>query len=1444
MASTSSICSGDQDRKKRPLSISSMSSSSSSSLPRQTHKRPNLTQCDQDSGNKIDCGNFGEKLDHLLYIDDDVPSGTTDEEMSVDTDTGSKSSADQIVSPSISEDCLATPSHSAQISCSATPELPRQLDSSSCETPELLHRRDSTSPQKYVSYVHRVVTEIIDTERTYINNLRDILEGYLGFIKSSPDLKISAQDIHSLFGNIEEIYDFGREFLQELEKCGDDPIRVADCFVRNNDGFRIYAQYCTNYPSAVEVLTMIMKDPHLSEVFKNQQLSLCHNLPLGAYLLKPVQRILKYHLLLQNILKNYCKTEPGYMTLTKAFDHMTSMAHHINEMKRKHEHAVRVQEIQSQLEDYEGEDLTRLGELVLEGSFRIYGAKTSRQVFLFEKGVLIGKRKENGMLSCRVMIQCSNLMLVESIPKEPHSFQVIPFDNPRGQHTLQARNLDQKRRWCQEIKRLIIESFKGKIPEKVKGLVMQLGKSREEDSAKLTTLDPRKIYHHNAPEYLERRQRMRRKSGTTLTDLLQRGKKGQKRAESVSPGSSPPPDRKTLIQSPSTPNTRELYNETHSSEGSPAKYESPAISAIKAVGRSISFRQAVKRQPLRSVDFGTIEDKENASIQNKETPPSRRSKSFKRATKYHPILLSSSTDELDSKTSDSLLHDSICSPTKQSTKQEFSFSVTPVPSNQANNSPKSVNKCHGGRTDSNFNEHSDSLSRNSRYSSMPVLNVLEPSSPIIHRNRKCSEDITRHESTSSVKKRIFDTKLYFQKSRDENSPDVNNFRRGNNSVSAFNDSYLKKSIENLSQKMGPIKLTKPRPFISTLNVKPKKQELQKSLSADVEIENDDPWEPKSSTLNVPKNPNRTHSTGEEDIDRMDWLVYANRNSLPVNGFDLGPKLYKYCTPPRSAMDSAHAQIKHDHSSGENVLNKVQDCISSYSPSDVSKSDNCLDSDYKSEEQNEFPNFGALPVVKVAQSQPRLNRSNSNPTSRFDISKKSPRHSSPSLFDCHLIKDHEQIIAEMEDYMKKSESTSTVGSVKFPSNMGHNSSEKDPDKRDSCISNVSNSSYESTDTTSSSPGVDNFMGSLKNKIHDLKQKLSHRRSGSYDNRENSDNEIENDKSKSKETRSSLLSLFNNRQKEHCSTDLQTVLHAGDLGSPFIGQRMAEQEPTYIDINLSLTLTRQKDKSEQYKVAVNGQSKDQKLLPSENLQLQNCDSAFSIQSDMAFGSVIDNSPRSQNSEDKSQSSNESFYERQLSVAFDEGEAFRDSAVYCEMDPDQAVLKSEIKLPVPNRVPIKSYVQKLEEKTKPVQACVTKVKQREPGAIIKQKLESLHTNCYKSSSRPTSVERELRFYSRPSSVERELCFSSRPSSEERQIRSVSVDRELPPFTNTLKSEKPVLQREKSDFAYPIGHRYSGQMTSAISTSRIDQLTADVNNLIVMRGWVRQLIDKFQTK
>ena len=46
------------------------------------------------------------------------------------------------------------------------------------------------------------------------------------------------------------------------------------------------------------MLTECMRNKALAKFFRERQESLRHSLPLGSYLLKPVQRILKYHLLL------------------------------------------------------------------------------------------------------------------------------------------------------------------------------------------------------------------------------------------------------------------------------------------------------------------------------------------------------------------------------------------------------------------------------------------------------------------------------------------------------------------------------------------------------------------------------------------------------------------------------------------------------------------------------------------------------------------------------------------------------------------------------------------------------------------------------------------------------------------------------------------------------------------------------------------------------------------------------------------------------------------------------------------------------------------------------------------------------------------------------------------------------------------------------------------
>ncbi|KAG5319199.1 PKHG1 protein, partial [Pseudoatta argentina] len=379
--------------------------------------------------------------------------------------------------------------------------------------------------------VERVLLEIVDTEAIYVEHLRQVIQGYLIFWRDNPPSFSRRLRLDDLFSNIEDIFEFNREFLWEIEKCGLDPVCVANTFIKRNSGFKVYTEYCTNYPRTVSVLTDLMGQEETASSFRERQKALSHQLPLGSFLLKPVQRILKYHLLLENLSKEYgadCDSREneaeGRSAIEAALAAMTGIAKHINAMKRRHEHAVRVQEIQSLLYGWLGPDLTTSGELVAEGRFRMRGAKAPRHAFLFDRMLLLTKKKEDGLLVYKAHIMCSNLMLIESIPGEPLSFHVIPFDNPRLQYTLQARNLEQKREWTLQIKRVILENYNAVIPSHARQLVLQLGQTQQEADDALTDKGSAKK-HSAPPEYLEKRkqERERRRSETSLKQKFMRG---------------------------------------------------------------------------------------------------------------------------------------------------------------------------------------------------------------------------------------------------------------------------------------------------------------------------------------------------------------------------------------------------------------------------------------------------------------------------------------------------------------------------------------------------------------------------------------------------------------------------------------------------------------------------------------------------------------------------------------------------------------------------------------------------------------------------------------------------------------------------------------------------------------------------------------------------------
>uniref|UniRef100_A0A8C5RVM2 Pleckstrin homology domain-containing family G member 2 n=1 Tax=Laticauda laticaudata TaxID=8630 RepID=A0A8C5RVM2_LATLA len=320
------------------------------------------------------------------------------------------------------------------------------------------------------SHLDRVVLEIVETEQAYVRDLRSIVEDYLGCIIDCGQLSLKPEQVGALFCNIEDIYEFNSELLEDLER-NTSAHAIADCFVQRSEEFDIYTLYCMNYPNSVSVLRQCMEDESLAKFFRERQATLSHSLPLETYLLKPVQRILKYHLLLQELAKHYDKSSPGYDSVEEASITMTAVAWYINDMKRKQEHASRLQEIQGLLAGWTGPELGAFGELILEGQFRVPRARKERVFFLLSKVLLIAKRRGETLVY-KSHIFCCNLALQENT-KDPLSFKISDLSIPKQQHTIQVRNQEEKRLWIHYLKRLIVENHPASIPQKAKQVLLE-----------------------------------------------------------------------------------------------------------------------------------------------------------------------------------------------------------------------------------------------------------------------------------------------------------------------------------------------------------------------------------------------------------------------------------------------------------------------------------------------------------------------------------------------------------------------------------------------------------------------------------------------------------------------------------------------------------------------------------------------------------------------------------------------------------------------------------------------------------------------------------------------------------------------------------------------------------------------------------------------------------
>ncbi|XP_036989186.2 pleckstrin homology domain-containing family G member 2 isoform X1 [Artibeus jamaicensis] len=328
------------------------------------------------------------------------------------------------------------------------------------------------------SRLERVAREIVETERAYVRDLRSIVEDYLGPLLDGGVLGLSTEQVGTLFANIEDIYEFSSELLEELEGSSSAG-GIAECFVQRSEDFDIYTLYCMNYPSSLALLRELSLSPPAALWLQERQAQLHHSLPLQSFLLKPVQRILKYHLLLQELGKHWAEGPDtgGREMVEEAIVSMTAVAWYINDMKRKQEHAARLQEVQRRLGGWTGPELSAFGELVLEGSFRGGGGGGprlrggERLLFLFSRMLLVAKRR-GPEYTYKGHIFCCNLSVSES-PRDPLGFKVADLTIPKHRYLLQAKNQEEKKLWIHCLQSLFFENHPASIPAKAKQVLLE-----------------------------------------------------------------------------------------------------------------------------------------------------------------------------------------------------------------------------------------------------------------------------------------------------------------------------------------------------------------------------------------------------------------------------------------------------------------------------------------------------------------------------------------------------------------------------------------------------------------------------------------------------------------------------------------------------------------------------------------------------------------------------------------------------------------------------------------------------------------------------------------------------------------------------------------------------------------------------------------------------------
>ncbi|XP_078685835.1 guanine nucleotide exchange factor VAV2-like isoform X3 [Branchiostoma floridae x Branchiostoma belcheri] len=246
-----------------------------------------------------------------------------------------------------------------------------------------------------------VVKELLDTEKNYVEALNMIVQHFILPLRNF----ISQDDEQIIFINIQDLFNVHKGFLQDLEKASRHQrttINISKCFLDWKDRMLIYGQYCSDMQYGQDhVDSLCQRNADVRAKIETCQMA-CNQ---GKFRLRdllsvPMQRVLKYHLLLRELIKHIQKTPSASKEekegLEQALAAMQDLAQYVNEVKRDNETVETIRKVQESITDYpEGKDLSDYGRLLRDGELRFKNQRDNnvqnRYCFLFDKAMVLCK---------------------------------------------------------------------------------------------------------------------------------------------------------------------------------------------------------------------------------------------------------------------------------------------------------------------------------------------------------------------------------------------------------------------------------------------------------------------------------------------------------------------------------------------------------------------------------------------------------------------------------------------------------------------------------------------------------------------------------------------------------------------------------------------------------------------------------------------------------------------------------------------------------------------------------------------------------------------------------------------------------------------------------------------------------------------------------------------